>query len=147
MTAKIAVVMTAAEHLRALSAAMADRYVDDCVAHAAAIAALLLAEGRSPWIGRVRDTRVMGELTFHGPLIPRRFVGRNAPAWTTHYIACSGAEVYDPLVGEPTAIDGYTELVFGRALDVETHLDVDVTAELLRDGTLRQHCRSVRGPR
>ena len=109
-------------------------YTRDCVAHACRIAELLLAEGRAPWIGRVRDRR--GD--FHGPLTPTRFK-RNT--WTTHYVACSGDEVFDPLAGAPLSLSDYAPAVFGRPLSIERFLTPEQTAELLARNELRKACR------
>ncbi|HYH09812.1 MAG TPA: hypothetical protein VEK11_22375 [Thermoanaerobaculia bacterium] len=115
-------------------------YPEDCVAHAIRIAERLLEEGRAPWIGRVRD--VQGQ--WHGPLIPRRFEG---VTWTTHYVACAGREVYDPIAGEPLDVDAYAVPVFGKPLIVETHVGVEETAQLLRAGTLQERFRVYRTAR
>jgi hypothetical protein len=133
---------SAADYLRELSDSMSDAYPGDCVTHACRIAELLLAEGRSPWIARVRDVQMLGERVFHGPLLPARFSGRATTiVWTTHYVACSGREAYDPLVGAPIDIDTYSDAAFGKELAVETHLDSDATARLLASGEIRRHFR------
>jgi len=131
---------TAAGYVRELSFAMEERYSGDCVAHACSIAALLLAERRAPWIGRIRHIEPRGDSTFHFPLIPTRYAGMRGPAWTTHYIACSGREVYDPLAGEPVDVEAYAAAVFGKSLPVETHLDSAETERLLISGELKQRC-------
>ena len=109
-------------------------YPEDCVAHAIRIAELLLEEGREPWIGRVRHV----EGDFHHPLTPQRF---RAMTWTTHYVACTGRNVYDPIAGEPLDVDAYTLQVFGKPLEVAMHVNVEETADLLRAGQLRQRFR------
>ncbi len=129
---------TAADYLRETSLAMNGGYRDDCVTHACRIAELLLAEGRSPWIARLRDITVEGADVIHGPLIPQRF--RNV-AWTTHYIACCGLEAYDPITPGPVALDEYAQLVFGRPIPIETHLDATETERLLRSGEIRRTFR------
>ena len=117
---------------------MSDRYVGDCATHACQVAERLLAEGKAPWIGRVRHAvRTDGQL-FHTPLIPSRYRGRGAPAWNTHYLACSGVEAYDPLVGRPTLVEDYATLVFGLPIAVELHLDVETTRARLLNGDLRK---------
>jgi hypothetical protein len=133
--------VTAAQYIAELSEAMRERYREDCVAHACRIAELLLAEGRAPWIGRVRHVETIGAEQFHGPLIPRRYSGDNALAWTTHYVACSGREVYGPLVGEPVDVDAFAARVFGKSLPVIVHLDAAETERLILRGELRARCR------
>ena len=112
-------VMTAEEYLRELSAALADRYSGDCLAHARRIQAHLIAEGRNAWIGRFRKTERRGSTTFHAPLMPLRFRGRGAPTWTTHYVCCSGETAYDPLLGAPVPLAIYSVAVFGEEMDIE----------------------------
>ncbi len=113
----------ALDELRAASAAMTDRYAGDCLKHAKRIAALLAEEGRDAWIGRVRHEVPFGDSFYRHPLLPRRFPGT---VWETHYVACSGREAWDPIVGAPVGLDAYTTEVFGVALPVERVTDPDV---------------------
>ena len=133
---------TATDYLRAVSDALGNGYPDDCVAHACRLAELLLGEGESPWIGRLRDVRHDPSGTFHGPLIPKRLVGRNARTWTTHYVACVGGTAYDPLAGMPAALTEYAISVFGREIPIERFLDSPTTAELSRRGELQSAFRA-----
>jgi hypothetical protein len=103
-------------YLRETSEGMRDRYAGDCLKHARHIASLLRVEGNEPWIGRIRDEVPMHGSFYRHPLIPRRWEGIT---WETHYVACAGREVYDPIVGEPVDVDEYAERVFGRKLPVE----------------------------
>jgi hypothetical protein len=120
---------TAADYLRETSLRMRDGYVDDCVVHATALAELLLADGKAPWIAMIRWTELRGDTRFHGPLIPLRFAGRRSPTWNTHYVCCCDGEAWDPLAGEPIAIASYTSAVFGHELPVAEHLSSEaVTA-------------------
>ena len=130
--------MTGDEYIREASLAMQERYDSDCVTHACRVAELLLAEERAPWIGRVREVVVSNGRVFRGALIPLRYAGRGAPAWTTHYVCGSGRQVYDPLAGEPVDVGGYGEVVFGKALAVETLFDSAATEQLLREKGLRR---------
>jgi hypothetical protein len=109
----------AEDYLRAVSESMSDRYVGDCLVHAREIHALLIAEGRDAWIGRLRKTEQRGATTFHAPLMPLRFRGRAGATWTTHYVCCSDGEAYDPLLGVPVSLAGYSLAVFGLEIDVE----------------------------
>jgi hypothetical protein len=131
-------VLTAEKFIREASMAMEDRYAGDCVTHACRVAELLFVEGRSPWIGRIRHELREERGLIHMPLIPRRYAGRIGSAWNTHYVACSGGEVFDPLVGTPMAIEDYPLAVFGLAITIETHLDVDATEAQLASGTIRR---------
>jgi hypothetical protein len=126
----------ATDYLRKVAAALADGYPDDCVTHACRLAELLVADGEWPWIGRLRDVTKAGYGVHHGPLRPKVLAGRNGPTWTTHYVACTGDRVYDPLAGAPIALAVYAETVFGREIPLETFLDANATAELCRLGQL-----------
>lgn len=132
---------TAIDYLRDVSREMESGYTLDCVAHACALARLLLDAGRAPWIGRLRETIDRGEHVFHAPLTPVRFQART---WTTHYVCCADGEVYDPIVGNPLPLGSYAEAVFGRALPVVEHFSPEVTAELLGRGELRLAFRPPR---
>ena len=107
------------EYLRRVSESMADRYFGDCLQRAHEIQALLIAEGRDAWIGRLRKVEQRGSATFHAPLTPLRFRGRSGPTWTTHYVCCSDKTAYDPLLGVPVSLAGYSLAVFGEEMDVE----------------------------
>jgi hypothetical protein len=110
----------------------------DCVRSACETAARLLAEGRAPWIARLRDTRPYGDTTFHAPLIAR---GHPHLAWTTHYVACADGLVYDPLAEAPIELARYALTVFGRDLPLQEALSVAETARLLREGGMEQAFR------
>lgn len=121
---------------------MDEAYLEDCVAHTCRIAELLRAEGRAPWIGRLRHRTSDGDRVMHWPLIPTRYSGRRGPAWTTHYVACAGRLVYDPILGEPVDADAYAPAVFGKQLEIETHLDPETTERLLGSGGIRETFRT-----
>lgn len=135
---------TAADYLRDTSLLMRDGYPEHCVAHACRIAERLHTEGREPWIGRIRQV-VFSELgQFHVPLIPKRFTGAQALTWNTHYVACAGDDVYDPIAGQPIPVNEYALAVFGEAHPVAVHFDAETTAELLQRGELREAFRPAR---
>ncbi|MEA2338239.1 MAG: hypothetical protein QOE82_2246 [Thermoanaerobaculia bacterium] len=128
---------TAAEYLSEISSVLDAGYPADCVTHACRLVELLLAEGRKPWIGRLRDVQQLPFGTFHGPLTPVRLLGRKGPTWTTHYVACEGDLVYDPLVGVPVSLAHYPVIVFGREIPLTSFLDSDATADLYCRKALR----------
>ena len=107
------------------------------------MAAQLLAEGRAPWIGRLRDVRPFGDTTFHAPLIPVRYPHL---AWTTHYVACAEGLAYDPLAEAPIDVAQYALTVFGREIPLTEFLGVEETERLLREGDIRQAFRHRIGP-
>ncbi|PYS81025.1 MAG: hypothetical protein DMF67_18340 [Acidobacteria bacterium] len=89
----------------------------NCLAAARELSALLLAEGRSPWIARLRRTEVEAGRVFHAPLIPR---GPGVKAtWTTHYVCCCEGMAYDPVAGKPTRLEAYSLEVFGEQISLE----------------------------
>ncbi len=128
---------TAADYLREITAVLSRGYPADCVTHACRLVELLLAEGASPWIGRLRDETHQPYGVMHGPLIPKQLTGRNARTWTTHYVACADGSVYDPLAGIAVPIVDYPVFVFGRPIPIETFLDVEETDALSRLGNLK----------
>jgi hypothetical protein len=129
--------MRAGDYLHEISAALDDGYPADCVTHACRLTELLLAEGKKPWIARLRDVRHVASGVFHGPLTPIRLAGRKGPTWTTHYVACDGDLVYDPLTGAPVAVAEYSVAAFGRKIRLERFLDEATTAELSGRNELR----------
>jgi hypothetical protein len=131
----------AVEYLHEISATMEDGYTGDCVTHACRLTELLLAEGRKPWIARLRDVRKTAAGVFHGPLTPIRLAGREGPTWTTHYVACDGDDVYDPLNATPVAIGEYSVTAFGREIGIERFMDAATTADLCRANELHAALR------
>lgn len=89
----------------------------NCLAGARKISALLLAEGRSPWIARLRKAEVRGERAFHFPLIPR--VPGLKATWTTHYLCCCDGMAYDPVAGRAMRLETYSLELFGQEIPVE----------------------------
>ena len=122
------------KYLQERSAQLEHELPGDCLDEAIRIAELLLAEGKRPWIGRIRDRS--GD--FSGVLYPWRFEGRNAPSYTTHYVCCEGELAYDPIAGEPVHVGEIAERVFRRNLPVERVLDV---GEVAANGDVRASIR------
>jgi len=89
----------------------------NCLAAARKLSALLLAEGRRPWIARLRKREDRGEEVFHAPLVARA-PGFTA-AWTTHYVCCCDGAAYDPVAGKPTSLESYCVEVFGEQIPTE----------------------------
>jgi len=133
--------MRAVDYLHEISAALDDGYPADCVTHACRVAELLLAEEKKPWIARLRDVREVASGVFHGPLTPVRLAGRKGPTWTTHYVACEGDVVYDPLTEAPVAMAEYSIAAFGREIPIERFLDEAATADRCRRNALRAAMR------
>jgi hypothetical protein len=118
--------LNALDYLRERSAQFERELPGDCVTEACIVAVALIADGLGPWIGRIRDRRE----NYSGPLHAARFAGRNAPAWTTHYVCCAGDIAYDPLIGEPVPVSEFAERLFGRPLPVEHFVDFESETEL-----------------
>jgi hypothetical protein len=97
----------------------------NCLTAARELSAHLLAEGRSPWLARLRMTKDVGGEVFHVPLIPRE-LGVSA-TWTTHYVSCCDGMAYDPVAGRPIRLETYSLDLFGEQIPTE----VFVTAEEL----------------
>ena len=89
----------------------------NCLTAARKLSALLLDEGRSPWIARLRKTEARGEHVFHAPLTPR--VPGVAATWTTHYVCCCDAMAYDPVAGKVIRLEVYSLEVFGQQISTE----------------------------
>lgn len=89
----------------------------NCLNAARELSTLLLAEGRSPWIARLRKTIGLGEKVFHAPLTPR--VPGVAATWTTHYVCCCDAMAYDPVAGKAIRLEVYSMEVFGEQISTE----------------------------
>ena len=124
-------------YLRERSAQLDHELPGDCIDEAIIVARLLIAEGRQPWIGRIRDRR--GD--FSGLLYPWRFAGRQAMGWTTHYVCCADDLAFDPIAGEPVPVSEFAERVFQRKLEIERLLDVrDI--ENLKASILQAACAS-----
>lgn len=89
----------------------------NCLNAARELSGLLLAEGRRPWIARLRKTEFREAGVFHVPLIPRGLPNRLA--WTTHYVCCCDGLAYDPVAGRPLPLETYSLEVFGHEIPME----------------------------
>src|SRR5882724_1923210 len=136
----------ALDYLEEISSSLDRGYPGTCVTHACRLAELLLADGKHPWIARLRDVQETALGIFHGPLRPMRLAGPSCPTWTTHYVACEGDHVYDPLASEPMPLARFAVSVFGRELPVECFLDAATTAERCRRDELRAAFQVKRVP-
>jgi hypothetical protein len=105
-------------YLRAQAALIEERSFWNCLAVVETLAAMLLEEGRSPWIGRLRKSEARGDSVFHAPLMPLRFHG--AITWTTHYVCVDRGIVYDPVALRPLRLRRYSQVVFGEEIQIET---------------------------
>ncbi|HEV7764227.1 MAG TPA: hypothetical protein VGQ76_04430 [Thermoanaerobaculia bacterium] len=131
----------ALDYLRDVSARMTTTYLDDCVAHATRIAALLIVGDCAPWIASIRDVTNEGSYEMHHPLIPSRFP---AMTWNVHYVCCNGTQAYDPIIGEPCSVDELAMNVFGRAITVGEAVSVADVARLATAEVLKTHIASLR---
>lgn len=89
----------------------------NCLVAAQKLSAALLAEGRSPWLARLRKPVATGGEVFHAPLTPR--VPGVAATWTTHYVCCCDGTAYDPVAGRPIRLETYVSEVFGGRIPME----------------------------
>lgn len=99
----------------------------NCLTAASEIASLLIAEGRYPWIVRLRKMGTFKDHLFHFPLIPR--ISGPPRTWTTHYVCCCDKLAYEPLRGKPVPLEGYDRELFGEEIEME----VFVSSEDLPD--------------
>jgi len=112
---------------------MTGGYTGDCVAHACTLAELLLAEGRSPWIGELRGRVVQAEgAVLYEPLVAAK------RAWNAHFVCCCDGEVYEPIAGEPVPLGEYATRVFGWEVPLTERFSPEETARLVREGELRR---------
>jgi hypothetical protein len=95
----------------------------NCLVAAREISSLLLCEGRSPWIARLRKTEKFKGHVFHAPLSPRPL--GIAATWTTHYISCCDGMAYDPVAGRPIKLETYSMEVFGEHIAAEVFVQAD----------------------
>jgi hypothetical protein len=91
-----------------------ETYSGDCLARARRLASLLAAHGHSPVILKLSRVVTDGEQTRHDPLIPLHYRGRGGPTWTSHFVCVLDDVTYDPLLGTPTPLEGYSLKVFGE---------------------------------
>lgn len=107
----------------------------NCLPAALKLSALLYAEGRSPWLARLRKTKLVSGQVFHVPLIPRGLGGKRA--WTTHYVCCCDGMAHDPVAGQPLQLETYSLEVFGEQISLETFIPpAELRAKLVSDGLL-----------
>jgi hypothetical protein len=107
----------------------------NCLTAARELSALLLAEGRSPWVARLRKTETIGDQVFHAPLIPRALGIKSA--WTTHYVSCCDGMAFDPVAGKPIQLETYSLEVFGEQISTEVFVPADELPAYLAANQLR----------
>ena len=95
----------------------------NCLVAARKLSALLLAEGRSPWIMRMRKREDRGGQVFNAPLTPR--VPGVSATWTTHYVSCCDGMAYDPVVGKPIQLETYSLEIFGEQIPTEVFMSTE----------------------
>jgi hypothetical protein len=61
-----------------------------------------------------------------------------------HYVCCLGDTAYDPLVGEPIAMDALAMHVFGRELAIREVVSAEKVRQLAGASALRAHIRTLR---
>lgn len=108
----------------------------NCLAAVETLAGLLLEEGRSPWIGRLRKSEVRDDAVFHAPLMPLRFNG--AITWTTHYVCVERGIVYDPVALRPLPLLRYSRAVFGEEIQIEA---------FVAEGDVEKYLKTKKGSR
>lgn len=92
----------------------------NCLAAARELSALLLGEGLSPWLARLRKAEARGDEVFHFPLIPR--VEGLKATWTTHYVCCCDDVAYEPVVGRAMRLENYSAELFGEVIPMEVFI-------------------------
>jgi hypothetical protein len=85
-----------------------------CGQIAADIAALLLRSGMHPHIEEVCD-REDNHMNRRA-LVPEIYNGKIT--WGGHQVCCCQGLAFDPLLGQPIAIEDYTEAVFGKDIEL-----------------------------
>ena len=95
----------------------------NCLAAARKLTTLLLADGRSPWVARLRKAVAVGGEVFHAPLIPR--AQGVAATWTTHYVCCCDGMAYDPVAGRVIRLETYSLELFGKEIPSELFVPAD----------------------
>ena len=108
----------AKSYFRSQAAVIDARGFWNCLAAVETLAGLLLEEGKSPWIGRLRKSETRADTVFHAPLMPLRFHG--AITWNTHYVCVERGIVYDPVALKPLPLRRYSQAVFGEEIPIET---------------------------
>jgi hypothetical protein len=132
-------------YLRELSRALDVAYTGDCTHYAEEMARRLLEDGCSPWIGAIRDVVTLPDgRVYHAPLTLLKYAGSGGPTWNVHYVCCRGDEAFEPILGEPFAVDDLGERLFGRKLAVAKVIDEGDTERVLRTGTFREHLKTLR---
>ncbi|HMG36430.1 MAG TPA: hypothetical protein VKM94_21015 [Blastocatellia bacterium] len=106
-----------ADYMAEKRAAMAESYSGNCLRIALEVAGLLRSEGKAPVVYTLSRVEKRGEDLFYGPLSPLRYRGK--VTWTRHYVCCCDGQAFDPMLPEPTPVEGYTRAAFGIDIPLE----------------------------
>ena len=102
---------------------MPNGYKADCLDVATEIATRLLLAGKPPFLMRfaeIKDCRLV-----KASLAPVKYGGKLI--WDFHITACSGSEVYDPLVSKlPVPLKDYSVQAFGRQVPMGVFVSADL---------------------
>jgi hypothetical protein len=101
----------------------------NCLTATKVIARYLLAEGRRPWIARLRKTELRSDGVFHARLTPQGLLPLRT--WTTHYVCCCDDVAYEPVAGRTVPLESYSADVFGQEIPLEVFVSVADLAEYL----------------
>jgi len=104
----------------------------NCLTAAKIIARRLLAEGRRPWIARLRKTELRGDAVFHVPLTPPAL--KLLRTWNTHYVCCCDEVAYEPVVGGKVPLESYSADVFEQEIDLEVFVSVHDLPDYVSEG-------------
>ncbi len=91
------------------------RYSEHCGLIAIDIAKLFLDAGRRPYIAKVAEDVNEGGCIQSKSLEPTMYEGRIS--WGAHQVCVCDGQVFDPMLGEPVAIESYTQWRVPISLD------------------------------
>lgn len=102
------------------------QHSESCGSIAIEIAQRLLAEGKMPYIARIRG-KVLDGIGNREGLVPRIYEGR--VEWGAHQLACANNTAYDPMLGKSVSIDDYCSIAF----EGEVEMDILVPPDRIKE--------------
>jgi hypothetical protein len=128
-----------ADFLAAKGKALSSDYRDQdgnaeaCVLLARDVARLLVQQGKRPTILSIAGKLLPGSKINSEALIPIQYREAAKVSWGGHFVCACDGLIYDPMLGEPVAIDAYSQRAFGAETQIKTLIGEDKIDDFIRE--------------
>jgi len=104
-----------------------NKHAESCLNIAVEVAGLLISEGGKPYIIAIDGKKIDSINT--EAISPARYEGK--VEWGRHLVCANDGIVYDPMIGEPVALEEYVQSAFTKPVDATVRVAQDAMEEFL----------------